>query len=51
MWAPGLLCLIIVLKQSCLHAFNYKNENLPQTPNMCLYQEPLSHAPEFLLYQ
>lgn len=51
MWALGFLCFITVLKQSCLHTFNDKNERLPQTPNVCLYQEPLSHAPEFLLYQ
>ena len=51
MWALGFLCFVAVLKQSCLHAFNDKNESLPQIPNVCLYQEPLSHAPEFLLYQ
>ena len=37
--------------QSCLHVFNYRNENLPKTPNVYLHQESFSHAPEFMLYQ
>lgn len=57
-WGSVGFLFVIVLKPPCLHAFDYRNENLPDTPNVsasgiiflellnfCSNQEQLKNLP------